>query len=275
MTRYHTPALIRAFDADDPDAAVAAELATGADPNEPDWRGYTPLGLACARPQLELIPCLLEAGADAGLAYRNTTPLLELVGRYYLVEREPEIAPRLLVGIGVLLEAGAPVDDGNAAQTPLHAAIGWGWTAAARLLLDAGADAARLDGAGRTALELAIAGRHGELVTLLGGDAVLAAGPDPEIARLQGALVRRLRAGERFRIVMAGFKQEYAVYHTICWKRGVWEETIEDEYLRSTQRVERGSADTDLLKTLEWLCGVSRSRPPRDGWARMLGYLEG
>jgi ankyrin repeat protein len=109
---------------------VSFLLKKGANPNQPGWRGETPLTCAIGGSEtgrVQIVKILLKAGANPDLksAY-GWTPLIHAA-----TLREPEI-------VSVLLAAGARVDaTDNDGATPLHYA---GNAEVARLLIAAGAD---------------------------------------------------------------------------------------------------------------------------------------
>lgn len=117
-------------------------LGEGADPSQWDFDDYctTPLSLAVAVGDIEIVRCLLDAGADINLGLK--TPLGEAVEQGYY-----EIAI-------LLLARGAAVDplteDGI---TPLMSAAARGDLRMVQLLLDYGADPQRQDREGHTALD--------------------------------------------------------------------------------------------------------------------------
>ncbi len=127
-------------------------LTRGADPNQVDSRGDTPLWWVIGNTRNEvgmetrmrMLELLLKAGADPNAAsgdYRDT-PLIEAasVGRAQIVR--------------ALLSAGADVKATNGiGQTALH--LGGRYTDVAALLLSAGADVAAMDAHGDTPIDYA------------------------------------------------------------------------------------------------------------------------
>jgi ankyrin repeat protein len=128
---------------DDP-AAVLRSLRAGADPDERDSAGNTPLHAAVWPANLEVAWCLLAHGADPGARNHRGVPVL-----HEAVRRGRREMAMLLAG------SGAAVDDhaGDDGSTPLHWAAKAGWTDFVRLLLGRGADVDAADSTGRTPLQ--------------------------------------------------------------------------------------------------------------------------
>jgi hypothetical protein len=106
-------------------------LDAGADVNEPDYHGRTPLYAASCFCRQEVVQVLLAAqGTDVNAADANgLTPLYIAANAGHL-----EVVQQLLA-------AGANVNaEGNSGSTPLHAAAGWGRVAVVALLLRYGAN---------------------------------------------------------------------------------------------------------------------------------------
>ncbi|MBW3571410.1 MAG: ankyrin repeat domain-containing protein [Gemmatimonadetes bacterium] len=124
--------------------AIELALAAGADPNQTDAAGNTPLH-ACAWPgNLAAARLLLAYGADAGARNRRGVPVLHEAVR----RGRPEMA-MLLARAGAATGDHAD-DDGS---TPLHWAAKAGWTDFARFLLARGAAIDAPDRSGRTPLQ--------------------------------------------------------------------------------------------------------------------------
>lgn len=121
---------------------VQALIQAGAQVNEPDGCGMTPLVAACHTGQARLVQLLLSASADPNLAEADgQTPLIAAAedGFANIVE--------------ILLGAGADVDTTDAEyQTPLMAAAAEGCIDSVSMLLAAGADANHCDEEGTTVL---------------------------------------------------------------------------------------------------------------------------
>jgi len=138
--------------------AALAMIAQGADVNQTQPDGSTPLHWAVYRVDRELVGALLRKGARARVVNRyGSSPIAEAVR-----VANVEIA-------GMLLEAGA---DANAAnedgQTPLMLAARSGTVAVARLLVEHGADVnARERFHGQSAVMWAAAEGHAEMVAFL------------------------------------------------------------------------------------------------------------
>ncbi len=126
---------------------------------EPSPDGFTPLHLAAFFGQPAAVKWLLERGADANAVAENPTRVQPL---------HSAVASGLTECVVALVDGGADV---NAAQqggwTPLQAAAMHNKLDMARSLLAAGADVAQQADDGKTAIGLAEAGGHDEMVTLL------------------------------------------------------------------------------------------------------------
>ena len=121
---------------------LQALLRCGAQPNEPDNDGMTPLVAACQSANLQSVQDLLAARADASLAEaQGQTPLIAAAEQ------------GLLEIVLVLLTAGAEVDAMDSEwQTPLMAAAAEGSLEVVQALLQAGADASHCNEEGTTVL---------------------------------------------------------------------------------------------------------------------------
>jgi ankyrin repeat protein len=174
-------------------AAVKALLAKGANPNVQitkgtpvrrfgsQWTlpstliGATPLFVAAAYLELDIIRALAAAGADPSLALPSgTTPLLVAAGiaaarenrpsdfvRHGIVDSEYATVPRLehevLEAVRLLLDLGADVNDVNeAGDSALHAAASGGMPAVIQLLADKGAALDVQNKQGQTPLALTV-----------------------------------------------------------------------------------------------------------------------
>lgn len=174
-------------------ASVEALLARGADVNArtangspvrrfgSQWAlprtllGATPLFVAAAYLELDVMRALLAAGADHRLGLPDgTTPLLAAAGtdvekearpsdldRWNLVDSDTPVVPRaegeVVTAVRMLIEAGADVNQANGAgDTALHAAAGAGLTSLIQLLADRGATLDRTNTAGQTPLALTL-----------------------------------------------------------------------------------------------------------------------
>jgi ankyrin repeat protein len=140
--------------------AALALIASGANVNQAQPDGSTPLHWAVYRVDRELVTALLRRGATAGVVNQyGASPLAE-AARIANVELA-----------GMLLEAGANAnvsnDDG---QTPLMLAARTGNVAMARLLVEHGADVNRRESyRNQSALMWAAAEGHAEMVEFLVG----------------------------------------------------------------------------------------------------------
>jgi ankyrin repeat protein len=124
---------------------LAEFLRQGADPNQPDERGFPPIILASYNGHAGAVELLL--GAGAAVDARDANQATALAGVAF--KDEPAIARRLIA-------AGAHVDAANdMGRTPLMFAVMFGRRAMVDLLLEAGANPALADAEGHTALDLA------------------------------------------------------------------------------------------------------------------------
>ena len=163
----------------------------GADPNQRNWRGETPLHRATIRnPDLDVSRALIDTGADVNARDgKGATPLHRAAhnasgGRSnLLIEAGASLNARDKAGatpldyaaesgreemLARLVEAGASSDvrDRDGA-TPLHRAVEKGWAEGAKTLLDHGADPNAPDNQGRTPLHLAYAAERQDMVNRL------------------------------------------------------------------------------------------------------------
>ena len=150
---------------DDVQAATAL-LAAGADATAANRYGVTPLTLAATNGSAAMIEVLLEAGADPSVAMPEGETVLMTASRTGAVDT-----------VRLLLDAGA---DPNATerwhqQTALMWAAAQNETAAAEVLLAAGADVAARSEGGFTPLLFATREGHHEVL-----HALLASGADPD-----------------------------------------------------------------------------------------------
>ena len=151
-------------------------LRTGADANAANRYGLTPLSLAGTNGSPETAALLLDAGADPNLATPDGEAPLMTAAR----TGSPEV-------LRLLLTHGARVDDSEAwrQQTALMWAAAEGNAAAARVLIEAGADVAARSSGGMTAL--LFAARSGDLDTVR---ALLAGGAHIDETALDALPVR-------------------------------------------------------------------------------------
>lgn len=125
--------------------------------------GFTALGLAAFFGNAEIARMLLAAGADPNFVSRNqmrVTPLHSAVAN-----RDAEKAYDMAT---LLVEHGAQVNvPQEGGWTPLQQAAAHGYTRLVAYLLQKGADAGARASDGRTAYDLAAAGKHTEAADLL------------------------------------------------------------------------------------------------------------
>jgi serine/threonine protein kinase len=143
---------------------VSAELAAGADANQVDADGRSPVYMAAREGHADSVAALVKGGASVNLARRGGTTPLGVAARF----GHTDCVTELLMG-------GADADqhalDGS---TPLHIAAGNGHVSAVKALLAGGASIDRRMHDGWSALHLAAA--SGKLLAV---QALLAAGADP------------------------------------------------------------------------------------------------
>ena len=122
-----------------------------------EYNSHTALIKACEKGYLEIVKCLLAAGADKDKANSyGWTPLIRAAGGGHV-----EI-------VRLLLSAGADKDKAdNNGMTPLIWAANGGHVMTVRLLLAAGANKNKVTSGGITALSFTTSGGHQEIVQLL------------------------------------------------------------------------------------------------------------
>ena len=157
LTGAAEPRLVDLIQNGDRDAALA-RIAEGADVNEPQGDGTTPLHWAVYNVDANIVAALLEAGAKADVANDfGSSPLGEAVklGDLGLVR--------------ALLDAGADVESPNGdGQTALMLAASSGALDVARLLVERGADVNAAEAwRGQTSLMWAVDGSYAELAQFL------------------------------------------------------------------------------------------------------------
>jgi ankyrin repeat protein len=164
-------------------AEVVALLKRGMDANTVDRTGQPVLHIAAREGNLEVLRVLVQAGADIDKrnAMKETPIMLAALGGHvklveFLISREAQInhpgwTPLLYAAtngqtevIKVLLENHAYIDSSSPnGSTPIMMAIRGGHQAAARLLLDEGADPAVKNENGENALTWADKGKQTDL----------------------------------------------------------------------------------------------------------------
>ena len=136
---------------------VSARLADGADPDETDRDGRTPLHHAAVHGRPLVVTLLMDAGATVRRDRFGWTPLHCAAA----AEGRPwAIIPFVTSGADV----NARTDRG---QTPLHFAAMHGTTASVQLLLGAGADREALDAGGRSPGCLALEAGHDDVADMI------------------------------------------------------------------------------------------------------------
>jgi len=133
-------------------------MAEGANPDQADSRGWTPLMIAAAEGHSEVVRVLLEEDADPNARNASGRTALMFASRYGF---DPIVS--------ALIESGADVDltEGEYGETALMAAARKGHEGVVRLLLARGADPTAKDRSGNTALELGRKSGDRETVELL------------------------------------------------------------------------------------------------------------
>ncbi|CAJ1343309.1 unnamed protein product [Effrenium voratum] len=162
------------------------------DSDDEDGRRMRPLQLAACSGDLEILRCLLQAGADKDKAdHDGKTPIHLAVWSDHL-----EV-------VRCLLQAGADKHkadrDGN---TPMHRAAFSGHLEVLRCLLQAGADKDKADHDGRTPIQMAVWSDHLEVVRCL-----LQAGADKDKADHDGKTPMHLAAWAGYQEVARGLLQ--------------------------------------------------------------------
>ena len=131
-------------------------LGKGADLNEKDGLGRTPLYYALVGGQGNVAKFLLDQGADISPKTKMGRTLLHQASRAGLLEI-----------VQMLLARDMPVDTSSALGTPLHEAAGAGHREIAELLMSKGAPADSKDGSNRTPLHMAADMGEIDMVKLL------------------------------------------------------------------------------------------------------------
>jgi ankyrin repeat protein len=121
-------------------------------------RGWTPLHIAAEEGHEEIARVLLDAGAEVDDKEAFSSPL-----SWAVMTRTPNLKL-----VKLLIDRGANVNrPGFEKETPLHHAAKYGNVEAARMLLNAKADATAKDWRGATPLDLAKENNHQDVVKLL------------------------------------------------------------------------------------------------------------
>ncbi|MBX7102786.1 MAG: ankyrin repeat domain-containing protein [Gemmataceae bacterium] len=145
------------------ESAVVESIASGADVNERDDEGQSPLFFSIAtsrrRNQMKICRMLIEAGANTELSGPNGHSALHVAAAF----GDPSILEALIVMLGdVDLRIGI-----DACWTPLMVAARYGRIDNAKVLLQHGADVNTVDFIGRSAADIALKAKHYRLARLL------------------------------------------------------------------------------------------------------------
>ncbi len=132
-------------------------IKAGADVNENVGSGYAPLFYAIYNGKLEVAQVLIEAGADVNVKDKDGWGPLHLAA----LAGHTEV-------VKALIQAGAKMEEKDKnGYTPLHLAIKNGTPEVSQVLIEAGADVNVKDKDGNTPLHLAAWGGHTEMVKAL------------------------------------------------------------------------------------------------------------
>ena len=140
-------------------ARLRTRLEAGADPNQRDEAGRTPLHWAAQEGFLEAVRCLLQFGAQPNLTDDlGFSPLAVAAGEGH------ESTVRELLSAGAAPDLRIPASENG---TPLHLACSWGRLGAAKALVEKSTDLNARDASGKTALAYAIEVGDPKLVAYL------------------------------------------------------------------------------------------------------------
>jgi len=127
-------------------------LNKGADIEQPDTKGTTPLMFAALAKDTDILSKLLAAGADVNAGQTGGKNEIGTTALQHAVTRKGNLEI-----INLLIEHGANVTAANeTGRTALMKAVWWGDVEYIQLLLDAGADLERTSNIGQTALHESI-----------------------------------------------------------------------------------------------------------------------
>ena len=237
--------------------AVSSLLAGGADVNEAQGDGMTPLHWAASRGHAEVVTRLLDAGADVGAVTRigHHTPLhLASLGGHEVVVRR-------------LLDAGSDVAARavSSGVTPLHlAAKAVDGASTVTLLIERGAEVdAREAAAGQTPLMFAAGFNRVASVEVL-----LRNGADPSIQTHIADVLRSMARDQAARGVLQEALESYRRSHAAGED---WEPTpreaqaavaLQREFIRSTSSLEQFDPSTLIRTRAEYPGGPEIDHPP-------------
>lgn len=156
-SEYEVPAICKLAKSGSTDE-LEKQLAGGADPDEQDARGWSPLIWAAAEGHLDAVNLLLDHGADPNtINYlgRSAVMYASNYGYYEIV--------RVLVEKGSILNLSSKLSD----HPPLSAAAQRGHLEIVKLFVENGADPLYRNKEGKSALDLAMESGHGEIAKYL------------------------------------------------------------------------------------------------------------
>ena len=216
-------------------ASVAFLLREGADVNQLDENGTTPLGYAVEKNHIKCMLLLIEAGADVNKSWRGVTPLTAASGNghlkfvHFLIQSGADVNQSRHLCVSLLVQAGADVNETSVmGNTPLIAASGRGHFQCVEILLQAGANVnVRNNWQGDTALTLAAQSGHYQCVHNL-----IRAGADVNRTSLDGVsplmeATRHARHGCVLLLTIAGANVNETTRPLVEASRGGHLESIE------------------------------------------------
>ncbi|RUS71947.1 hypothetical protein EGW08_020290 [Elysia chlorotica] len=165
-------------------------ISKGADVNQMDQNGFTPVSVAAAIHRPDIVDCLIQAGADLNAqSISGRTPLIQAI----TTQDAPIVTMLLAAGadpnledmkgttplntammivetknvdiLQALLDGGCDIEKENKmGATALMTAVGLGKHEAARVLLDAGANVNKVDANGKSVFQFAIGPKMGTML---------------------------------------------------------------------------------------------------------------